>query len=237
MRSLIDFFFPPRCLICHGTDHLDESPSLCRTCIRSFPFISPPHCSLCGLPFTSEEGISHPCSSCLNNPFAFHSCRAVGLYDNRLREAILSFKFRDHLQLARPLGRLMACNTYDSFSWEEIDLLVPVPLHTQRLRSRGFNQSLLLVREIHRTHPIPLDFSNLQRKRSTLPQTTLDVSQRRQNVKDAFSVSSNNPFCGKTLLLIDDVFTSGATLNEAARTLLVKGKAEKVHCLVLARTV
>ncbi len=131
----------------------------------------------------------------------------------------------------------MTSRENDSFSWEEIDLLVPVPLHTQRLRSRGFNQALLLVREIHREHPIPIDFSGLQRKRSTLPQFTLDISQRRQNVKDAFSVTSSHPFCGKTLLLVDDVFTSGATLNEAARTLLIQGKAKKVHSLVLARTV
>lgn len=117
-----------------------------------------------------------------------------------------------------------------------VDLIVPVPLHPRRLRWRGFNQSLLLAKQVSRRYEVPMDPFVLYRKRETAPQTQLAEDERRRNVRGAFATGPEKPLKGKSLLLVDDVYTSGATVNECSRVLLHAG-AKEVYVLTLARTV
>jgi ComF family protein len=117
-----------------------------------------------------------------------------------------------------------------------IDLIIPVPLHPKRLRWRGFNQSLLLARQVSRMYEVPVDPFLLYRSRETPPQTQLTEEERRKNVRGAFAMDAAKPLKGKSVLLVDDVYTSGATVNECSRV-LVRGGAKTVHVLTLARTI
>ncbi len=151
-----------------------------------------------------------------------------------MAEVISRFKFRGAARLAKPLGTLLADYADREFLFSEFDLLVPVPLHRQRLRDRGFNQSLLLARRIAKIHSLPVDTAALQRIRHTQPQTELSGPERRKNIRQAFAVSRTGSISGKRVLLIDDVFTTGATVQECAKTLLRAG-AQQVDVLTLAR--
>ena len=117
-----------------------------------------------------------------------------------------------------------------------VDLIVPVPLHPKRLRWRGFNQSVLLARQVSRAYDLPMDPFIVVRHKETTPQTQLSEAERRRNVRGAFSLRSGKTLHGKTLLLVDDVYTSGATVNECSRV-LKQGGAKEVHVLTLARAI
>jgi ComF family protein len=122
------------------------------------------------------------------------------------------------------------------FPFPAIDLVVPVPLHSRRLRERGFNQSLLLARQVSKRRSIPLNFTALDRIRQTRPQTRLSGPERHKNVRGAFEVNAPGAVAGRKILLIDDVFTTGATIQECTESLLDAG-AKEVHVLTLARVV
>ena len=148
--------------------------------------------------------------------------------------ALHRYKYVPDVSLAPALARLMLRQApYDSSSY---DMMVPVPLHIQRLRWRGFNQAQLLVREICRAARVPVDPFVLERTRATAPQVELDTSARRRNVAGAFSVTDSRRLRGRSVLLVDDVYTTGATANECSRALL-RGGAARVDVLVLARAV
>ena len=153
-----------------------------------------------------------------------------------LRQVVHRFKYGRQASLGAPLGRLMAqaCQPWDrTFG---IDLIIPVPLHPRRLRWRGFNQSVLLGREVGRRWGVRLDPFVLTRRTETAPQSTLPLKERQPNVRGAFSVARGRSVRGMRLLLVDDIYTSGATVNECARVLLRSG-AREVQVLTLARTV
>jgi len=151
-----------------------------------------------------------------------------------MMEVISRFKYHGASRLAKPLSTLLSEYKDPELPFSEFDLILPVPLHPQRLRRRGFNQSLLLARRVSRHHSIALDFKSLQRIRHTQPQTELSGAQRQKNIRGAFEV--RNPFVieEKRLLLIDDVFTTGATVQECSKVLLKAG-AKRVDVLTLAR--
>jgi len=149
-------------------------------------------------------------------------------------EAISRFKFGGVARLARPLGALLADYADPEFPFSAVDLIIPVPLHPRRLRERGFNQSLLLARQVGKRRSIPLNFTALHRTRQTQPQTQLSGAERRKNVRGAFEVRQAEVVGGKRILLVDDVFTTGATVQECASVLGEAGASE-VHVLTLAR--
>jgi ComF family protein len=150
-----------------------------------------------------------------------------------LQEAICAFKYRGKIGLAKSLSRLMINALPQAM---DIDVIMPVPLHPARLRGREFNQSLLLADQLARHVGKPLSVSNLSRALSTDPQTTLSRRERLRNLRHAFAVSNPEIVAGRRILLVDDVFTTGTTLNECAKVLLTAG-AESVRALTLARTV
>lgn len=232
--ALINFFFPPRCLFCGRIiDDLKHIPA-CSSCLADLIFFSSPKCPKCGIGFSTTEGPDHLCARCLNDELHFTLARALGPYAGLMADLITRFKYQGATYLGHPLGMLLATYKDADFSLANIDMLLPVPLHPRRLRERGFNQSLLLARVISRVHKIPLDFKTLERFRYTQPQTQLSGSERETNIRGAFRVRPNHLLTGKNILLIDDVFTSGATVEECA-LVLKKAGARHVYVLTLAR--
>ncbi len=233
-RAFIDFFFPPQCFICRKPLGKNPTDHPCPSCLSELKVFSHPRCPRCGLGFHSPGGEDHLCSGCLTEDWNFTKARAIGPYEGWMVELISQFKFRGVARLAKPLGTLLAEYRDPEFPFSEFDLLVSVPLHLQRLRERGFNQSLLLARRIAQIHSLPLDATALQRIRHTQPQTELSGPERKKNIRQAFAVKRTTSISGKRILLIDDVFTTGATVQECAQTLLKAG-AKQVDVLTLAR--
>lgn len=228
--SLLNLILPPTCYLC---SRVIESSGLCPSCIGGFRFITGPICPVCGVPFASQEVDDHPCGRCIKGRRPFHKARSIGLYEGGLLETIHSFKYNGKVALARPLGEMMAqaiTNPYD------YHFIVPIPLHKKRLRERGFNQSLLLAREVGKRFGIQIEYTNLKRIRPTEPQINLKGKERLKNVKGAFAVTDGGVFKGKRILLIDDVYTTGATVSECAK-ILRKARAGRLDVLTLARVV
>lgn len=240
--GLLDWLYPPRCRFCRDRIIGSDEECFCPSCGKKVRLVSHPFCLLCGRPFLDAGGEDHLCGACLTRRPHFLRARSWACYptdegeDHPLRTVVQRFKYGRRVSLGKPLGRLMARGCSDFFPGHPFDTIVPVPLHPKRLRWRGFNQAALLAREVSRLWRIPMDPFILFRSRETPPQTQLPEQERRRNVRRAFLSNPEKSLGGKSLLLVDDVYTSGATVNECSRTLLGAG-AKEVHVLTLARTV
>ncbi len=219
---LLDLLFPPRCLVCRRV-----GTWLCSECVLRFPRISGPICVCCGTPVP----VGPLCPSCKETPLRLEGIRSVSPFCGPVRAAIHYLKYRHAHGLAEMLGELMA--EY----WREyplpVDVVVPVPLHPSRLRARGYNQAALLAWALSRRIGLPMDESALSRVRATASQMRLKAADRRRNVQDAFYCPPGR-MDGRRVLLIDDVCTTGATL-EACADALRAGGACAVWALTLAR--
>jgi ComF family protein len=227
---------PSSCAYCRSPLEDSPVPFFCSACWSDFSVLPMPCCPSCGRPFDSSEALNHSpahtCYSCRQQPPHFDQALSVGYFEGSLREAIHQFKYRPCRALGRPLGTWMCGNLR---VLNTIDIIMPVPLHYSRLRQRGFNQALLLADPLSRTSDISLCYDNLWRTRSTLPQVDLSGDERIKNVAGAFALHRPQDVSGSSVLLIDDVFTTGATLNECAGV-LKKAGASTVTVLTLART-
>jgi len=246
----LEILFPPKCLVCgtffapRPSPGTSQSPSvsdiaashLCTSCQEGISSIVSPMCSRCGIPFSSRAGEDHFCSACLTEKRHFRKARAVGVYQGTLMEAIHGLKYGGKTALSKPLGDL-AKDTFCQF-WNagSIDLLLPVPLHIKRLRQRGFNQACLVNKKWAAREGILFDAFALSRSRWTEPQTSLARAERHKNVRGAFCLRHPDKVKDQRILLVDDVFTTGATVNECARVLMKAG-ARWVDVLTLARAV
>ena len=217
------------------------APYLCPGCSQLLTPIESPCCTCCGVMFKSREGTDHLCGECLNSRRYFGMARAVGVYDQALMAVIHGFKYGEKVGMAAPLSILLL-SAYRHF-WHDrpMDVVVPVPLFGRRFRKRGFNQIYLAIkhwenRKWQAVLPAPLmvEREALRRKRSTPPQTGLGRRDRMRNVKGAFEPGVSHIIPKKRILLVDDVYTTGATVNECAKILLKEG-AETVDILTLAR--
>jgi ComF family protein len=184
----------------------------------------------------SEEIESHPCGACVTHKKYFTMARALGNFEGSLQEAIHRWKYEGKTHLTPFFAEWMAegLNRY----WEpgSFDLLIPVPLHPQRLRQRGFNQALLLVKELSHRTSLPYQKTILQKKKSTVPQVNLSGIEREKGLRGTFHVIGKEELLGKSVLLIDDVYTTGATVNECSKVLLRAG-VKRVDVLTLAHTI
>jgi ComF family protein len=176
------------------------------------------------------------CGDCITSQPAFSVARAVGSYETTLLEAIHRFKYNGKISIGEALGKFMAEFKYSDFNIADYSVIMPVPLHPKKLRARGFNQSLVLAREISKYFSLPLDFLILKRHIRTEPQINLGKKERESNVRGAFSVTNPHKIQGQKIILVDDVYTSGSTVKECAR-ILMKNKADKIAVLTLARAV
>lgn len=234
VSGLADILFPPRCIICGGSPEGRGETPFCSECFTKVSFIRPPLCTCCGLQFTGAGSVNHLCGECISKKPFFSTARALGIYDTILLDTIHLFKYSGRILIGELIGRVMAEHRYDSLSIPEFSLIIPVPLHPKKLRERGFNQSLVLGRQIAKKFAIPLDFGTLKRRIDTKPQVNLGKSERIKNVKGAFMVKEKERIEGKKILLVDDVYTTGSTVNECARVLR-EAKASDVAVLTLAR--
>jgi len=188
---------------------------------------------VCGIPFDGA-GTDHACGACLMHPPSFDAARAALIHDGPGRNLIHAFKYTNKIHLRRPLALLTARSLADFVASCDPGLIVPVPLHVRRLRGRGFNQAILLGEVLAREWGIPLHRQLMQRIRWTEPQINLTAEQRRDNVKGAFSVRDAAAVAGKRVLLVDDVFTTGSTVEECAK-MLKKSGAGHVAVVTVAR--
>jgi ComF family protein len=232
LAGLIELFFPAACPLCGVLLGADKSAPFCCACLSGMPPVLSPYCPRCQLPYPAVTGTDHLCQICLLEPPLFAGVTSVALYEDRLRLAVQRFKYQGAFTLDRPLGRLLADALEAGGTDSRPDLLVPVPLHVSRLRQRGYNQSLLLARVLGRLWRLPVLFRLLVRTRPTVPQQGLKAVERRRNLKGAFLAS--RPLAGESVLLVDDVMTTGATARECSRVLLEAG-AGRVAVAVLGR--
>jgi ComF family protein len=217
---------------------------VCAACGEQFEAVRSPLCLQCGLPFVSPHGVDHVCGTCQSKPPVFHAARAAGLYQGVLRTAIQQHKYAGREGLAEPLGQLLWWVLSRYWQPSGFDSVVPVPLHPRRLRERGFNQAQALIRKWPRLAGsqgcrLPdnwIDTDVLERCRPTRPQTGLRREERAANLQDAFVLKAGARIEGARILIVDDVLTTGATVDACARTLL-RGGAAQVQVLTLARAV
>ncbi len=192
----------------------------------------PPFCEKCGEKFEHEYRANHLCENCLKSPGKIGKVRAGARYSGLVKESIQFFKYHKKLALGKPLGKILFTGFNEYFNLSEIDLIIPVPLHASKLRQRGFNQAFLVLKD--NFSGFEIDINSLKRVKKTKPQINFSGEQRKENVRDAFKVMKKDKIKGKRILLVDDVYTTGATASEAAGE-LIDAKALSVDVLVIAR--
>ena len=217
--NLSDAIFRQNCLLCASPEA--NSHALCRACLNELPWHQETSCPQCGL--TSDGNL---CGSCISSPPDFDATRAVFLYAYPIDAMMQRYKYGNMLNLCHTFGQLLAQST-DS---QNIDLIIPMPMHPARLQERGFNQALEIARHMNKSK---LDLHSAIRQKLTPPQASLPLKERVKNIKGAFA--ANADLTGKRIAIVDDVMTSGASLNELAKT-LKKAGASRVECWVIART-
>lgn len=220
--AILDLLFPPKCVGCGGRGQL-----LCEDCSASMERISPPLCPRCGRPWSRPQ----LCSVCQKTQPTIDGIRAVAYFEGHLRRAIHQFKYRGVQALAAPLAELLV--TYQTEHRLPADMIMPVPLHPEREVERGYNQAGLLAQALGRRIELPVVGTALSRVKVTVPQVNLDAERRQLNVAGAFRADGQR-VAGRRVLLIDDVCTTGATM-EACNGALQAAGAQSVWGLALAR--
>jgi len=239
MTELIDFLYPPRCAACGVRFAAGARRRVCAECLGRIEILPAPLCAVCGGPIESAASGAQRCARCIAHPPHFRHAHAVARYrasaedDPRSLPAMLR---RHKYGLDQAAGRALAeyIGAAPPIDAAAIDLIVPVPLHRRRLWWRGFNQAAILAEEISRRLAVPLDVTAIVRTRATAAQTTRDHDARRRNVRRAFAVARPARIAARSILLVDDVMTTGATADECARVLLAAG-ARSVDVFTLAR--
>ncbi|MGQ9922001.1 MAG: ComF family protein [Desulfobacca sp.] len=231
LNHVLDFFLPRFCLLCQHPLPPGAPGLACAACHATIPYLSHPRCLCCGAPFRSRQGGARLCHNCLRQPPPFDRALAAAFYEGPVLDAIHRLKYHRDLLYGKLLGEIM----HRAFDLTEAvaaaQLLLPVPLHPQRLRWRGFNQAILLAQNFP---DIPLARDVLVRERPTLPQVGLSSKERLANVKGAFRVRQPELVAGKNVIILDDVFTTGATVSECARVLRRAGAAH-IEVITVAR--
>ena len=229
----LDLLLPPLCLACY--EPVGGNQALCSDCWKAIHFIAPPFCAKCGVPFDVPVDEGTCCGECLAFPPEFISARSAMIYDDASKRLVLGFKHGDRLHPVPAMAAWM--HRAGQEFWDMTDVIVPVPLHRWRLFRRRYNQAALLALELGRLARKPVGVDFLQRVRATPIQGRLNREQRRKNVTGAIRLNPRHVtgMKNKTVVLIDDVMTTGATVNECCR-ILRQAEVANVYVLTLART-
>lgn len=227
----LDLIIPPACLACR--EPITTHESICASCWREIRFIRPPLCDRLGLPMPFDTGGTIISAGALAHPPDYDRARAAALFSAVMRDMVHQFKYADAHHARTRFGKWLSVAGADLIA--DCDLIIPVPMHRRRLMSRRFNQAAILARELARIENKPFAPTHLLRKKATRSQIGLTTAQRRTNVAGAFRLArgAERHLAGKRVLLVDDVITTGATLNACARVLKRAG-VTGVDALALA---
>ncbi len=226
--GLVSLFFPPQCYLCR--EEVEQLNVICDNCRNSLPRISGPMCTVCGQPLSDESiDLCHSCGISLRH---FDMVRALGIYDDGWQRLIQGLKFEGEKAIANELSSLMADYLKDEDPFGIVDTFSYVPLDRRRHRQRGFNQTKLLANSLSRVFAVPVEHG-LRKIRTTLPQTGLSRHLRRKSLRNAFTCTPST--ANSRTILIDDVYTTGATVEECAQALKRAGY-DRVFVLTVART-
>ena len=227
-----NFILPPTCLACDT--HVSEQGVMCPNCWGEMRFIEKPYCAVLGTPFAYDLGEGALSADAIANPPVFKRARAVALYDNAARKIVQGLKFSDRTDLGPWMARWMVRAGQELLA--DNPLVIGVPLHRRRMFFRRFNQSAELARHIAMQAGLEYLPTSLHRVRATRQQVGLGAKERQRNVRGAFRVLTGQKIniTGRRVLLVDDVLTTGATLEAASRALMRAG-AKSVDCLTFAR--
>lgn len=228
--ATLNILLPPRCASCGVM--VRQQGGLCGACWKQVNLIAAPHCGRCGAPQAYHQLGEHGCDLCPPDHL-LHRGRSAFVYHGVGRALVLGFKHADRTEQVRLLSRWMVAAGRDL--WPEAEMIVPVPLHWQRMFTRRYNQAALLARQIGQVTGIPVDLGAVRRTRATLPQQG-SARQRQQNLHACFAVPDPAQIKGKSVVVIDDVWTTGATLGAVADVLRQAG-ARTVSAVTAARVV
>jgi ComF family protein len=219
--ALLDFVFPPFCSLCREALG-DGERIVCEACWRKMDLLSGPRCPRCGAPSPGQAG----CPNCSDRDYRFSGACVLAPFDEGAQALIHLLKYREKASVGLRFGRMLGEAVKAEPRMSGVDRVLPVPLHRSRVRERGYNQSLLIARGVGEALGRPVEAGALARTRATRTQTELSGKERVQNVSGAFAVRRPERVAGLRLLLVDDVFTTGATLDACAGALLDAGAAE-----------
>jgi ComF family protein len=225
LRESLNLLYPPVCQLCVKQRAEARDGYVCGKCWSHVRFIRPPFCTRCGLPFAGDLTTEFNCTNCHEMELHFSAARSAVVAKSVVLEAIHRFKYSNALWFENFLGGLLVREAAPVLSNEQWDCLVPVPLHPVKLREREFNQAARLAAQLAHATGICLNEKILRRVHSTATQTLLTREERAANMKNAFAVRKNVRLDGKRIVLVDDVFTTGATTNACAQALRAAGAA------------
>ena len=235
--ALASVFFPAPCSICEKLLLRANRVPICEECLASFTPIPKRACEVCGQPiesFYTEAEAGLRCPNCAPPRYAFRRARSLAIYEDALVSAVLILKYRQMEPLGKWFGRRLAELVQSQGAAYESDVVVPVPLHRDRLRERGFNQAALLAAPLAKTLKLPCKPTLLMRTRERPQKRVLSIEERWEAVRGAFATRPGSQVDKQRVLLVDDVLTTGATLDACARALLDSG-AKSVVAVTIAR--
>lgn len=234
IKSALNILWPLYCQACKEKLNLDSKVHLCEDCFAKIKFNKLPFCKKCGRSLEANNSYSDYCRNCQKNEFNFERSYSACLYEGILKELLHEFKYNKNMQAGNILSAILLKFFEENFPEEKFDFIVPIPLFAAKEREREFNQAEILARPISKKFLITLSKGVLVKLRPTPSQTTLTKEKRFLSQKGVFKVRRPEVFYKKKLLVIDDIMTTGATMNEAAFTLKKNGASE-VYGLTLIR--
>ncbi len=221
-----DFLTRPKCFICGR----NSETGLCKGCINQFQFLRPPFCKVC----KSNKIIDNCCLECQSRVPLFENVITVGIYNGILKSLIYELKYQGLKKYAKPLGFLLAQKIKNEISFKEIDFITSIPLHPEKLKIRKYNQAKIISLQVAKSLNKPyLDL--ISRHKNTKAQFLLSHQQRIENISDAFEINTKKNLTGKNILIVDDIFTTGTTVQEACKV-LKEALAGEIYVGVIARS-
>lgn len=235
LDPLLDLIFPPKCEVCGELGR----PAFCPSCLEQLIRVTPPTCRWCGVMLNPQGHGGELCADCAGAKHHYDAARCVGVHTGSLRRAVLNYKFNNCRRLEAPLAKLLFQRLQEEaeaphgLPLAALEGVVPIPLHPSRRAWRGFDQAQRLCRKLGNLLDLPVVEGVLQRVKATLPQVQLTPTERRENMRGAFAVKGD-AFAERTILLVDDVYTTGATADRAAEACRLAG-AKAVYVLTISR--
>lgn len=231
--TFLNFIFPRNiyCILCGKPVDRDEKYSICDECKTNLKFIEGKTCEKCGKPI-SEFHMERKCHECINNYRFFTKAISCIEYDDISKKIIYDLKYNKKRYISYHIAEIM----YDRLKEEEMncfDIIIPVPLHPTKEKNRSFNQASIIGKYLSRMTNIRIDNKTLIRSKNTITQNMLTREQRRKNLEHAFNVVKRNDIIDKSILIIDDIYTTGATINQCSKVLIENG-ARSVYAVILA---